>query len=373
MIYCKKCLMPNTRPGIVFYEDGVCAPCKNYEKQKYTNWEERQKKLEILCDKYRGKYGDRYDCVIAASGGKDSHFQFYYMKEVMGMNPLLVSVGNIEWTETGRKNMFNISDVFSSDVLSLTPNIDVSRKMFKKAFIKIGSPTWYVDALIYAFPYRITMQLGLHLLIYGEDINYVYGGEYNEETYSAKLQPMNDVVKPMWDKWLEEGDISKKELESARQPTLEECEKANLDPIYLSYFVPWSSHHNYEVAKRWGFRHLGHEYDREGCIDSYDQIDSLGYFINTYFKYLKFAHANATDVASKWIRYGLFTREEMISFVEQRDGKLDQGMVEKFCDFIRMGPREFYFILDKWYNRDFFKQDRDGVWSPKFKVGKGII
>lgn len=37
MDYCKKCLMPDTRPGITF-QDGVCSPCINYEKQKTTDW-----------------------------------------------------------------------------------------------------------------------------------------------------------------------------------------------------------------------------------------------------------------------------------------------------------------------------------------------
>ncbi len=26
--YCKKCVMPNTRPGIKFDEEGVCYPCR---------------------------------------------------------------------------------------------------------------------------------------------------------------------------------------------------------------------------------------------------------------------------------------------------------------------------------------------------------
>ena len=32
--YCKKCLMPNTRPGISFNEEGVCSACVNYENRK---------------------------------------------------------------------------------------------------------------------------------------------------------------------------------------------------------------------------------------------------------------------------------------------------------------------------------------------------
>jgi N-acetyl sugar amidotransferase len=373
MKYCKKCLMPDTRPGIQFHKDGICAPCHNYEKQKTTDWDQRRKELEKICNEYRGKYGDGYDCAISVSGGKDSHFQVYIMKEIMKMNPVLLSVGNIDWTETGRKNLENLSDTFDCDIISLMPNHHVARQMAKKSFSEIGSPTWFADALIYAYPYRMTMQLGLHLLVYGENVNYSYGGKYNQETPSAKMQPMNDVVKPIWKEWFMDGQVTEKELASARQPTLEECDKHGLDPIYLSYFVPWDSHHNYQVAKRWGFRQLSHEYVREGTIEQYNQIDSISYLLNQYLKYPKFGHASATEIASRWIRAGLKTREEMIPLVKQYDKNLDQGIVENFCEFVRMSPREFWEIMDKWYNPELFFEDQDGVWHEKFEVGVGLI
>jgi hypothetical protein len=288
------------------------------------------------------------------------------------MNPVLLAVGNVDWTETGRKNLDNIADVFSCDVIALNPNRHVARIMARKAFIELGSPTWYADALIYAFPYRMAMQLGLKLLIYGENVNYSYGGEYNEETPSAMLQPLNDVVKQInWDIWYSDGQLTPKDLASAQQPSIEECERFGFEPIYLSYYVPWDSDHNYQVAKRWGFRHLGHEYMREGTIEQYNQIDSLGYLLNQYLKYPKYGHASATEMASRWIRSGLKTREEMIRVVKQYDKNLDQGIVEKFCEFTCMSPKEFWSVMDKWYSKELFEQGRDGVWHEKFEVGVG--
>ena len=159
----------------------------------------------------------------------------------------------------------------------------------------------------------------------------------------------------------------------ANQPNLEEAEAFGIEPVYLSYFVPWNSHHNFEVATRFGFQHLGHEYEREGSIDNYDQIDSLSYLLNPYLKYPKYGHSVATDNASRLIRYGIKTRDEMIPIVEEKDGKLDQGIVEKFCEFTRISKKEFYEILDKWYNPELFEKDSYGVWHPKFKVGTGFI
>ena len=371
MKYCKKCLMPDTRPGIKFNNEGICMPCVNYEKQKHIDWDQRKKEFEKLCDKYRGKNGNGYDCAIAVSGGKDSHFQVWYMKEVMKMNPLLISVGSIDWTNTGRQNLNNIGDAFNCDIISMNPNPHVSRIMAIKSFEEIGSPTWYADALIYAFPYRMAIKLGLQLLIYGENVNYTYGGQYDKETPSAKMQPLNDVVKPVWDRWLKDGQLTEKDLYSAKQPTMEEYEQAGLEAIYMSYFVEWDSDRNYQVAKKHGFRHLGHEYQREGTLEQYNQIDSIGYLLNQYLKYPKFGHSSATEMASRWIRAGLTTREKMIPLVEEKDKKLDQGIVDAFLSFTGINATEFYKILDKWYNKDLFYQDKWGIWHEKFKVGKG--
>ena len=113
------------------------------------------------------------------------------------------------------------------------------------------------------------------------------------------------LVFQCWEKWLVDGTLTEKELFSVKQPEPEEIENSGLEMIYLSYFVPWNSHYNYEVAQRWGFKHLGHEYQREGSVDNYDQIDSIGYLFNPFLKYPKFGHSIATDIASRWIRYGL--------------------------------------------------------------------
>ena len=354
--------MPDTRPGIEFI-DGVCAPCINYEKQAETDWGIRWFELVDLCNKYRGCNGDGYDCAIAVSGGKDSHFQVYVLKEKLGMNPVLLTVGNADWTETGRANLDNLSEAFSCDIISHQPNLSVSRAMMKKTLIELGSPTWYADALIYAFPYRMAMKLGLKLLVYGENVNYTYGGKYNEETPSAMMQPLNDVVKPY--------DCDVKGLHSAKQPSLQECTEFGLEPIYLSYYVPWDSDHNYQVAKRYGFKQLSHEYVREGTLEQYNQIDSIGYLLNQWLKYPKFGHASATEMASRWIRSGKSTREEMIPLVKQYDKVLDQGIIDSFCSFTGLLPRELTEIIDTWYNADLFEQDSDGVWHEKFEVGVG--
>ncbi|TFH42199.1 MAG: N-acetyl sugar amidotransferase, partial [ANME-2 cluster archaeon] len=119
MKYCNKCVMPHTRPGISFDEEGICQACRVNEQKNRIDWDARLEELKIICDKYRSTRGEGHDCIIAVSGGKDSHYQTYVMKELMGMNPLLVTVeDNFPMTAAGMHNIKNISEEFGCDIIS---------------------------------------------------------------------------------------------------------------------------------------------------------------------------------------------------------------------------------------------------------------
>lgn len=367
MEYCKKCTMPNTRPGISFY-DGVCSACINYENRKNIDYNKRFKELEKLCDKYRGMNGkNNFDCAIAVSGGKDSHFQTYIMKEKLGMNPILFSVeDNFTMTDAGAHNLKNISEEFGCNILTLKPNINLQKKLMKKTFENYGKPTWFIDRLIYTYPLQMALKFNTPLLIYGENVSYEYGGKDDIETYSAKeiLQngvasdiPINELVDT------ESGGITEKDLSLTIAPTKEEINK--LEPIYLSYFVEWNSYFNYIFAKKRGFHDLTHEWNRTMTSENFDQVDSVAYLIHAWLKYPKFGHACATDYTSRYIRYGLLSREDAIKIVRKKDHLLDVKCVRDFCNFLGYRESEFWSIIDKFYNRDLFTKNKFGEWVLK--------
>ena len=371
MKYCKNCVMPDTRPGIQFSEDGICYPCLVKKNRDKVDWKSRWTEFEKLTDKYRGSNGDYYDCIVTVSAGKDSYYQTYTMKERMGMNPLLVSLDNWTWTETGRYNQRNMLEVFGCDLHSLTLNRKAAKKMLRKGFFYQMIPTWYWDRAVYAYPLHIAIKLDIPLILYGENISYEYGGYQTEETPSALEQINNNVAFPVpWDVWLDD-DISMKDLNPIQYPTEEEIKQAKLEPVYLSYFESWDGNRNVEVAKKYGFHTLEKEWVRQGLSESYEQIDTVGYNVHPWLKFPKFGHQHNTDIISQWIREGRMTRQEGVKLVKEREHILDPKMLDDFLSFTEITEKEFWESVDKFANKEILEK-RDGTWRLKKQVVEAL-
>jgi hypothetical protein len=202
------------------------------------------------------------------------------------------------------------------------------------------------------------------LLVYGENVSYEYGGSDNFESYSARSILENGVASDVdVDDLVKQTGVDPKSLELTNAPSKENLVK--LDPMYVSYFIPWNSFRNYQFAKKRGFKDLTHEWDRTHNIESFDQIDSAAYLVHSWMKYPKFGHASATDYASRFIRYGLLTREKGVELVNQFDHNLDPLCVDQFCDFLGITTTKFWTIIEGFYNTNLFYKDNYGQWKLK--------
>ena len=84
---CSKCVLPATQEGIDFDGEGVCNFCREFEPYKPLG-------EAALLEKLKDVKGDKYDCVVPISGGRDSTYVLYMMKAVYGKDPLAVNFAN---------------------------------------------------------------------------------------------------------------------------------------------------------------------------------------------------------------------------------------------------------------------------------------
>ena len=105
--FCVRCNMSNQQPmssneyshgkqstktTMSFDEEGVCHACRfnDMKRDGEIDWDERERELLDLCDRYRKNDGS-YDCIVGGSGGKDSAMQSHLLKYKYGMHPLTVT------------------------------------------------------------------------------------------------------------------------------------------------------------------------------------------------------------------------------------------------------------------------------------------
>lgn len=345
---CINCLRPDTLPGVVF-ENGVCPACIRYEARSRIDWQARYAELKKLCDAYRSAHGT-YDCIIPVSGGKDSYFQVHVFKNIMNMNPLLVCVTDpFTHTPEGIHNYDNISKAFDCDMITLRlspERISHSSFMTLKA---LGSTNWEIDKAIYAWPLRLAMEMGIKLVVYGENVSWEYGGPNAQDTPSANEQIKNNVVSEAGEKSLPWGNENMLWL-----PHPDVLEINEIQGIYLSYFYPWNDFINIKHAECYGFRQLK-SMSRAGYIDMYAQIDSVGYLFNYYLKFMKYGIGRIVDIGSRWVRYGgAFTTAKLKETVLAREGAFDLAIAADYCKMIGKEWDEIQPIVSRWWNRDIF-------------------
>lgn len=68
---CAKCVLPESAPATQFDDEGVCSQCRTHI-HKRISYKGESKLLEVL-DSHRGT-GNKYDCLIGISGGRDSSY-----------------------------------------------------------------------------------------------------------------------------------------------------------------------------------------------------------------------------------------------------------------------------------------------------------
>lgn len=362
--YCRKCVMPDTKPHLLFDEEGVCNACRNYEYRKEVNWKERKNELMAILDKYRSKDGSNWDCIIPVSGGKDSTFQVIKMLE-LGMNPLCVTATTCHLTEIGRKNIENLQRL-GVDHIELTSNRVVRKKLNKIGLIEVGDISWPEHVSIFTTPVRIAVNLNIPLLIWGENSQNEYGGP------AAATQ--NNVLDR---RWLEEYGgllglrvtdmigqygIEKRDLIPYTYPSDEELQRVGVTGLFLGYYLPWDGYTNVLVSQAHGFQSWGKTI--EGSAVDYENIDNYQVGIHDYFKFLKFGFGRASDLVSMHIRRGRLTREEGMEIVKRHDGKfpltyLDKP-IEEILEPLDITLDEFIAICDQFTNKKLFKLDRNG-------------
>lgn len=385
--FCSKCVISNQRPNsaieyshtsetkkstIKFDEDGVCDACNVAGQKEKIDWQERDRMLHELCDRFRSNDGS-YDCLVPGSGGKDSFYAAHMLKYKYNMHPLTITWAPHIYTQWGWKNFQSwIHAGFDNQLV--TPNGKVHRLLTRLSVENLFHPFQAFIIGQKALAPKIAAQLNIPLVFYGE----------NEAEYGNPIDDIDSAVRS-WEYFSSEDKdkiylggtslsdltsifgLSEHDLLPYMPVNPEEIEKKNVEVHYLGYYLKWHPQSAYYYAVEHSDFMPSPErtpgtYSKYNSID--DRIDDFHYFTT----YIKFGIGRATYDAAQEIRNDEIIREEGVALVKKYDGEFPERFSEEIFKYLSLSEKEFPVAHDMFdrpiIDKDYFLHLADKFRSP---------
>jgi N-acetyl sugar amidotransferase len=376
MRYCKTCLSPDTRPLSRFNSDGICSACEFSLQSHDENYEKRLEELRrIVRGVLKGRKQVRWDCIVGVSGGKDSTRQALWVREKLGMTPLLVSVAYPprQISQNGVDNLSNLVRL-GFDVLMLGPAPRLSRELVREAFLRFCNWAKATEMALFAGVPRIAVDRKIPLIFWGENPALQVGdiGTLGDSIWDGNNLVQSNTLAGGDLGWFKEVAGGEKMLRFYEFPTKSELQKYKINTVFLGpAWKDWSNWTNSRVSLTHGLRFRGGNPEDTGDVLGTNMLDEEWFIVNFLLKYYKFGFARGTEHANILIRNREITREEGISFAEKYDEACAPEYIESFCRYIGLTEEEFWQTVRKFSNPDLFDWS-SGRPVKKFQVGVGI-
>lgn len=173
---CVRCIMDTSDVSIVFDDRGLCDYCNNFEAVIRPNWhtdERGARALKQLAEAIRADTKGRdFDCIIGLSGGLDSSYAAYVVKEKMGLRPLLFHVDAGWNTDQAVGNIEKLVDGLGLDLYTDVVNWESVKRM-QVAFLKAGIPDQDLvqDAAFFSGLYKFAREHEIKHIITGSNFS----------------------------------------------------------------------------------------------------------------------------------------------------------------------------------------------------------
>jgi N-acetyl sugar amidotransferase len=344
---CKRCLYTTRHPlGLVLDSEGICSGCRIHEEKDSLDWFARWKMLEDLVAPYRVSSGKAYDCIVPVTGANDSYYIIYLVKELLGLNPLLVTYNKYFNTSLGIRNLANLRIRFNCDILYQNVNPVSVKNITRTTLRELGSIYWHCIAGQTVFPVQTAVRYKVPLIIWGAHQGVEQVGMFsheNEVEMTRRYRKDHDLMGYEADDLLSIfNTLSEDDIWQYRYPDDSRISEVDVKGIYLGNYVRWDPKAQHEkMAKLFDFQ--GASFNR--TFDTYDHVDCYNYMdLHDHIKLIKNGYSKVTDHACREIRHGRLSKENAKKIVISYQNK-PLLHLEKFLEWLGLNQRALEFIL----------------------------
>ncbi len=376
MKYCERCLQPDTRPNAQFTEAGICPACHYFDQLQHVDWQERYEIFEDLLRRYPRKSSQQFDCIIGVSGGKDSTRQALWIREKLGLKPLLacLTYPPQQVTQRGVDNISSLIEL-GFDVVISAPAPGIWQRSMKEAFLKFTNWARSTELALFSAVPQLAIRYDIPLILWGENPGLQLGDlkTLGNTGYDGNnLRFMNTLSGGSQD-WMLEAGFHPKELLPYRYPDPSEFDQAGLQIVYLGWFLgDWSLINNAMYSGLNGLAYRTDSAKNTGDLLGVTSLDEDWVTLNQMIKYYKFGFGRATDYVNEEIRLGRISRDQGIALVEEYDGCCSEEYIESFCHYIGIALEQFWQQVHANVNKDLFEIGADKIIQRRYRVGLGL-
>lgn len=365
MQVCTRCLYASRHPLHLTLDDvGVCSGCRIHEEKDRLDWDERSEKLRGIFNNYRSRSGNNYDCIIPVSGARDSYFIVHTVKNVYGMNPLLVTYNKQYNTAIGMRNLANLRIRFDCDIMTLTVNPETAKKITRSTLRRFGSIYWHCIAGQTVYPVQAAVKFKIPLIVWGAHQGIDQVGMFShldEVEMTRKYRKEHDLMGYEAEDLIDDFDgISEQDVVQYRYPDNRELERVGVRGIYLNNYIRWDSRAQHERMIR------DHGYEtapQTRTFDTYNDVDCWNYSdVHDYIKYIKHGYGKAIDHACREIRLRRMTREQGIKLVRKYSLQPPRNL-PLFLDWLGITENAFHYIFDQHRNPGIWRRNDRWEWE----------
>lgn len=376
MRYCPRCLQPDTRPNTKFTPAGICPACDYFDRLQHVDWQERYEILTGLITKFPRKRGQQFDCIIGVSGGKDSTRQALWVRDKLGLRPLLacLTYPPQQVTPRGVENISNLIEL-GFDVVISAPAPGVWQKLMREAFLRFTNWCKSTELALFSSVPQLAIRYGIPLILWGENPGLQLGDlkTLGRTGYDGNnLRYMNTLSGGALD-WMLESDLYLKDLIPYQYPTLEEFDAHRIQIVYLGWFLgDWSLVNNAMYSCGHGLKIREDGVENTGDLRGVTSLDEDWVTLNQMIKYYKFGFGRVTDYVNEEIRMSRMTRDEGIMLVEKYDDACSDEYIASFCEYIGISIQDFWNQVHVSVNLELFSIEPSGRIERRFKIGEGL-
>ena len=343
---CTRCIYDERVSQISFDEEGVCNYCRQIDTLETAYGTGTSKGNEalkaIIKDVKKVGKGKKYDCAVGVSGGTDSSYMLYLVKQ-WGLRPLAVHYDNTWNSAIATENIRKVTKALDVDLYThVTDNKeadDIFKAFFKASVAEVEAST---DLALAETMYRAAAKYGIKYVFEGhsfvtEGITPV-GRNYFDGKYIKSIHKKYGSLKmktyPLMTFWRFLYWIMFKQIKKIR-------------PLwYISY--------NKEDARKFLEKEFGWEY-----YGGHHLENRMTAFYHSYYMPKKFNTDFRNNTLSARVRLGQISREE--AWTEYNtEPHLEDDLLDYFKKRLNLSDEEFNEIMNKtprsWYEFPTYKR-----------------